>query len=270
MNMNHALLPLILCAVPVVGAACECYPDCECEPCCRCNSEPEPAWLENMREACADGDTEAVKRLLAEGANPGKYWSLLRDSELAVQELLLPYYTDLSVEEQRGYRACFAAHHGRFEELKELLATGVAPNASLPCASVGEPVSLLYLAVAGLHTECVQLLLSCPGIDVNRRSSLICATPLHIAVSRNSPEMVRLLLSAPGIDVNAADSWGMSGCQTPLHIAAALGRTECLRLLLAAPGINPHARDRWGRTPMQLAEKAGHSACAELLNIMPQ
>ena len=156
---------------------------------------------------------------------------------------------------------------GDADTIKRLLAEGADPNEALPYDSLGEPVSLLYLAVSGQHTECVRVLLACPGIDVNRRSTLICATPLHLAVSCNNPEIVRLLLAAPGIDVNATDSWSMSGCRTPLHTAAALGHTECLRLLLAAPGSNPQARDRWGRTPLQLAEKSGHSACAELLHI---
>lgn len=262
-----AFIALLGWALPVAGV-CECNPCCECEPYCRCMAEPAPQWYEAMYDACTHGEAEEVARLLAAGAEPGEYRSLLRAAGQSgapdIVELLLPYYKGLPADEVAGYSACIAAGRGDAEALKRLLAAGVNPNATLPCHEMSAPMSLLYLAVCGLHTECVRLLLAQPGIDVNMRGGMHSA-PLHMAVSRNSPELVRLLLAAPGIDVNATDSWAMCGSRTPLHTAAALGRAECLRLLLAAPGIKPDARDRRGRTPLEAALEAGHVTCAELL-----
>lgn len=264
--MRLLSIALLLISVPAM-ALCECYPECECSALCRCETEPQPDWYGDMYDACVFGEAEEVRMLLKGGVNPGKYRSLLRAAgrggNIDIVELLLPYYEDMTVQELDGYRACIVAHKGNARELQKLLAAGLNPNTTLPCDMLSSPMSLLYLAVCGLHTECVELLLSHPGIDVNRCGGD--STPLHMAVSRNSPEMVRLLLTAPGIDVNATSSWAMCGAQTPLHTAAALGRTECLRLLLAAPGVNPNVTDRWGIPPLQHALKAGHADCADLL-----
>lgn len=262
--MRMLPLVLLLSSMPTM-AVCECYPECECEPYCRCEFEPKPEWYGDMYEACVFGESEEVALLLGAGVNPGKHRSLLRAAgeHIRIIEQLLPYYKDMTAKEHAEYRACIAASKGNARELQELLAGGVLPNTTLPCENMCSPMSLLYLAVCGLHTECVELLLAQPGIDVNMPGGV--STPLDIAVSRNSPEMVRLLLAAPGIEVNGTSSWGLAGAVTPLHTAAQLGRTECLRLLLAAPGVNPNATDRWGATPLQYALKAGHADCAQLL-----
>lgn len=264
--MRLLTIALLLISVPAM-AVCECSPECECAALCRCGAEPLPDWYGDMYDACIFGETEAVRMLLKVGVNPGKFRSLLRAAgeggNIDIVELLLPYYEDMTVQELAGYRACIAACNGNARELQKLLAAGLNPNTTLPCEMLSSPMSLLYFAVWGLHTECVELLLAQPGIDVNMSGGV--STPLHMAVSLNSPKMVRLLLAAPGIDVNATSSWSMCGAQTPLHTAAELGRTECLRLLLAVPGVNPNVTDRWGIPPLQYALKAGHVDCADLL-----
>ena len=86
-------------------------------------------------------------------------------------------------------------------------------------------------------------------------------TPLAKAAIAGHTECVKLLLTAPGIDVNIKDRHG----NTPLHEAASAGHTECVKLLLTAPGIDVNIENRYGYTPLDMATSAGHTECVKLL-----
>ena len=80
------------------------------------------------------------------------------------------------------------------------------------------------------------------------------------AAARGDGDVLRRALDAePGL-VNAAFFRG----RTLLHIAARAGSHEAVALLLAR-GAEPSAEDRAYRTPVELAEAAGHAGIAELI-----
>ena len=65
---------------------------------------------------------------------------------------------------------------------------------------------------------------------------------------------IMLLALDKGADPNAA-----------LACAAYWGYTDIVAHLLTLPGINVNAKNNNGKTPLQIAEKEGHTECAELL-----
>lgn len=98
------------------------------------------------------------------------------------------------------------------------------------------------------------------GADVNQTSN----NPQHIpplvsATASGSLEIARLLLEH-GADPNACQA----GDFAPLHNAAQNGQIEMIELLLNVHAqVNP--RGSSGKTPLTLAQEAGHSQAAALL-----
>ena len=101
-------------------------------------------------------------------------------------------------------------------------------------------------------------------------------TPLHLQVlweSRDSNgktllmnyitnvAMVKYILSHPGINVNVGDKRG----QTALHHAVICGDVAIVKLLLLYPKCQREKRDHLQQTPLDFAEKLGHSEIADLL-----
>ena len=127
-------------------------------------------------------------------------------------------------------------------------------------------IPLLSEAAKKGHTECVKILLTVPGIDVNQTTSWSKATPLSEAARLGYTECVRLLLAAPGIDVNKADD----DSNTPLCLAAKEGHTECVRLLLAAPEIDVNQANQNGETPLSWAASNCHADCVRALLNAPK
>ncbi|MDO5464413.1 MAG: ankyrin repeat domain-containing protein [Akkermansia sp.] len=160
---------------------------------------------------------------------------------------------------------------------------------SLPGTEYNFTDSLAYAAGNG-HAECVRLLLTPPGIDVNKDINLryndyvgydydgdYYATPLHYAARNGHAECVRHLLAAPGIDVNKPsrsyrnyyrDDYRDDN-NPPLYVAVAGGHTECAKLLLAAPDILVNKPNKDGRTPLYIAAENTHTECVKLLLAAP-
>ena len=88
-------------------------------------------------------------------------------------------------------------------------------------------------------------------------------TALHVAARRENAEVLAALLEHDGAAHVNTPSAGLGG-QTALHVAAASGNEEIVRLLLAA-GADRQLADASGCTPSDVAERAGHDACATLL-----
>ena len=123
---------------------------------------------------------------------------------------------------------CYASLYDHASIFKQALAKpGIDVNAETCGVLFGTP---LKAAVSEGRTEYVKLLLSAPGIDVNKRGDK--GTPLYIAARFNEVEIVKLLLATPGIDINKhKDSFS---AETPLGIATEEGNTEVIKLLKAA------------------------------------
>ncbi|KAH6894865.1 ankyrin repeat domain-containing protein 28 [Coprinopsis sp. MPI-PUGE-AT-0042] len=113
--------------------------------------------------------------------------------------------------------------------------------------------SPLILAAKRGHLGCAKVLLSLPGIDVNR-----CNGAFHNAFTTAAIyghiEIIQLLAEVPGIDINAVDV----GDRTALMWAAAAGHTEVVKLFIRLPGIDINAANRDGWTALMHAVHQGH------------
>ena len=83
-----------------------------------------------------------------------------------------------------------------------------------------------------------------------------------MACKSDKLELVKEVAARPG-GVNLS-AWGTCQLWTPLHVAAHHGSNRLVSYLLGH-GAVWNSRDRAGRTPLQLAELAGHTNCAKLL-----
>ena len=99
---------------------------------------------------------------------------------------------------------------------------------------------------------------------INPRRRLAVRTaddPVRLCAAAARGDLIELRrLVARGVDVNLADYDG----RTALHLAASDGREDAVRFLLSHHALVA-ARDRWKSTPMDDAEREGHSRIVELL-----
>lgn len=121
--------------------------------------------------------------------------------------------------------------------------------------------SALHLAVKTESAECLQAILSKSGVNLNDNNN-DGNTALHLAADQADGKCLRLLLISPEIMVNVCDSEG----KTPLLRAAQKGNDACVQLLLSTPGIDINQPDASGRTPLTAAAERGHHECVRLLS----
>jgi len=92
-------------------------------------------------------------------------------------------------------------------------------------------------------------------------ASLPQGNPLHMAISLGKKEVVALLL-AKGADVNATVE--AADNITPLHRAAREGYRDIAKMLLGK-GADVYAKTVPGKTPLEMAQEAGHEEVVALL-----
>ncbi|MDC0723295.1 ankyrin repeat domain-containing protein [Nannocystis bainbridge] len=136
-----------------------------------------------------------------------------------------------------------AALDGQLEEVRRLLAAGVAIDARHP-AWPGLPTALLAASFRG-HAAIVEELLA-RGAEV-RGANVQGRTALHLAADQEHALIVAMLCDA-GAPVDALDFH----LHSPLHVAAWQDHRESARVLLAA-GAATELRDVNGDTPLALA-----------------
>ena len=214
-----------------------------------------------LHRASRVGDIEAVKLLLAEGADINAVSSInetplfLALEHKNVVDLLLEHGASVDAQRFDGWAPVhWAARYGRLEVLNTLLEHGVRVNDS--STDHGTPLSL-----AVDRPDVMESLLS-HGADVNGRvyaaMSRSC-TPLHLASERGNRSAVELLL-AHGADIHAtADEagFGYSTCGlTALHLAVRNDRKEVVEALLANQA-DVNRMDKRGSTPLHFAHHEG-------------
>ncbi len=172
----------------------------------RVGGQPAPALNTPSESPVADaamrGDADAVRDLLAEGA-------------------------DVNAAQGDGMTALhWSARQGDPSLVGTLLDAGADVHAG---TRIGHYTALHMAGEVGAG-EVVELLLDAGADPMARVSVAGHPTALHFAAASGSARAVEALLGA-GADVNAREeSWG----QTPLMFAASKGRTEAVRSLLAA------------------------------------
>lgn len=235
---------------------------------------------EALLESADDGELEAVKRLLAEGApvdsrdEDGRTPLMLAldEAETEVARALLAAGADVAALDREGRTTLmYAAAGGEVELIRELAGRGVDIGARAHDGTT----ALLEAAAAESPSELVEVLLGLgANTDVRDESG---RTPLLIAAAEgNRPDVIVLAknadvdardregntalmlvvykaeaekaveaLIATGSDVNAANADG----RTVLMCAADGGSPDVVRRLLAA-GAEVNARDDLGRTAL--------------------
>lgn len=138
-----------------------------------------------------------------------------------------------------------AAKAGDDAQVKQLLAQGANPNASVAVRGTGT-VTPLTSALAASHESTARLLLDAnakadqPGDFVNRGFAEKDVMPLQLAARNGMLEIVKLLISK-GANVNAVSSLGNSALMT--------GEVGIIKYLLAQ-GANPNLKNNDGDTPL--------------------
>ena len=234
-------------------------------------------------DAARDGDTVAVRALLAQGADvdaaegdgtSALHWASYRD-DIETVGLLLDAGADVNAANDLGATSLWmAGQNGSAVMVRRLLAAGANPNLAL---LAGE-TPLMVTARSGAP-DVVELLLG-HGAETDARGARG-QTALMWAVAQHHPSVVAVLL-ANGADVHArSDVWSQMmavpphgqleynrqtphGGNTALMFAARVGAVGSARQLVAA-GANVDDTDARGVSATALAAHAGFGDLVELL-----
>jgi ankyrin repeat protein len=255
------------------------------------------AAAESIEAAASEGDIEAVKKHLANGADVNAkgrnglttlQWAA-SSGHTEIVEPLIAAGADVNAKVKRGFTPL---------DLAEMVLGYDSPEAKAAKKESADilrkhggksgAADSLHVAAAVGNIEAVKQHLA-DGADVNAKdangeiplhiaatkeiaellianSAIISAkdhlgrTPLHWTALTGRREIVELLI-AEGADVNAKNKYGRT---TPLHFAASGGNKEIAELLIAN-GADVNAKDKWGGTPLHEAANLGHKEIVELL-----
>ncbi|XP_038052051.1 glutaminase liver isoform, mitochondrial-like [Patiria miniata] len=100
--------------------------------------------------------------------------------------------------------------------------------------------------------------------------------PRRQYLQSKASRVVKLLFAAYNGDVSVLRQYLLQGedmeqrdydDRTALHVGAAQGHVEVVRFLLEKCKVDPSPKDRWDHTPLDDAERFGHTEVAELLRV---
>jgi ankyrin repeat protein len=222
------------------------------------------AAAESIEAAASEGDIEAVKKHLANGADVNaKGWNGLTTLQWAassghteIVEPLIAAGADVNAKVKRGFTPL---------DLAEMVLGYDSPEAKAAKKESADilrkhggksgAADSLHVAAAVGNIEAVKQHLAA-GTDVNAKDANG-EIPLHIAATKEIAE----LLIANSANISAKDHLGW----TPLHGASSKGLKTVVELLIAE-GADVNAKNKYGSsTPLHFAAFGGHKEIAELL-----
>lgn len=118
---------------------------------------------------------------------------------------------------------------------------------------------LLYTACIKNDTECVRILCSIPGIDINQVTEYP-QSALSFSCYQGYTEIVRILCAVPGIDVNNSRDK-----IPPLFQACDRGHTEIVHILCARPDLNINQINKFETTALNVARTRNHTDIVDII-----
>lgn len=197
-------------------------------------------------------DTEAVKSLLARGADPNSRNGLeftplyvaAASHQPEVMEALIAAKADIDAESTYGTALTFAAMGAHAEGAHMLLAKGANPNAAR-----GDGTTVLMMASYSGHPQIVAELLARKA-KVNEQNGTEADALIYAAKAGNVEAGKLLIRSGAKLELRDVDG------QTALMFAAKAGHADFVKLLLDS-GAKPDAKDAKGWTALMLASAYG-------------
>ncbi|XP_029428213.1 protein phosphatase 1 regulatory subunit 12B-like isoform X2 [Rhinatrema bivittatum] len=229
--------------------------------------------------ACSSGDTEEVKKLLAQGAdintvNVDGLTSLHQaciDENLDVVKFLVQSGADVNQQDNEGWTPLHAVASCGYLNIAEYLISHGANVASVNSEGevpldLAEEASMRDLLLDQIRRQGIDLDLSRKEEEnrmlqdarqwLNRgkiediKHSRSGASALHVAAAKGYLEVMRLLIQAgSNLNVQDIDGW------TPLHAAAHWGLKEACTILAEAL-CNMEVKNKLGQTPFDVADES--------------
>jgi ankyrin len=236
-----------------------------------------------LGEAARNGDSTAVRALIAQGADVSAaeadgttalHWASYRDDVESADLLLRAGARVNSANDLGATPLWIASQNGSVAMVRRLLQARANPNAAL----LRGETAVMVASRSGTPDVVEQLLAR--GANVNARAARG-QTALMWAVAQKHAGVVKVLL-AGGADVHArSEVWSQvmavpphglleynreipHGGDTALMFAARAGDLQSARLLVAA-GANVNDADAWGVSATTLAAHAGYTEVVEFL-----
>ena len=212
------------------------------------------AGMTTLAWAARQGDEDAVKALLACGADPNHrdrtgrtpLHMSMHAKTPECSRLLLNAKADVDIKNNHGDTALAAAVQFKDQtDFSELL---LAHGADMECTSIVD-FTPLHLAARNEHPKQVSLLLG-KGANINA-SAPNGRTALYTAIGFRRSAVVKVLLDNPGLDYQRQPDNG----QTVIHLAAMSADVETLKVLQAGNlgNIDLDAVDVVGNTALEYA-----------------
>jgi len=226
--------------------------------------------------ACRGNHVEIVDCLLGAGANANQQeplsdasanldgWTALIETACCGQHILVRKLIDAHADPNLNLKGnagpiYFSACNGHFESTQILLDAG----ARIDEADRSNGRNGLWWAAKEGHTSVVRLLLenrADPLHQLHERAERAGTSPVHMASQHGHSRCVEALLESGG-STTQADKNG----DLPAHIACREGHEEVVKVLLELGDLSQRAHvNHTGRTPIQVAQDAGHDRLVDL------